>query len=133
MLENANPWLGTDAPVELAPDGDVRDPETERFSVPGCPICGGILKPDVVFFGEFVPRDWFAAARGLLVASDALVIAGSSLAVNSGVRLLDQAHKRGLPIVIINRGQTKGDPRATVRLEAGTSETLTALVQRLPR
>ena len=63
--------------------------------------------------------------------AQALVIAGSSLAVNSGIRLLEQAHRRRLPIVIINRGVTKGDNRATVKIDAGTTETLTALVGRL--
>ena len=66
-------------------------------------------------------------------SADALLIAGSSLVVNSGIRLLDQAAKRHMPIVIVNRGATKGDSRADVKLDAGTSETLTALAERLDR
>lgn len=130
-LAKANPWLDAHDRAELAPDGDSPVTLTENFTVPDCPSCGGMLKPNVVFFGELVPRSWFAAASRILRSSDALVIAGSSLAVNSGVRLLDQAHKRQLPIVIINRGATKGDSRATVKLESGASETLSALAHHL--
>ena len=105
--------------------------DVSAFTIPECTVCGGILKPDVVFFGEFVPKEKFAEASALVHSTDALVIAGSSLAVNSGVRLLDQASRRKLPIVIINRGTTKGDNRASVKIDAGTSETLAALLERL--
>jgi NAD-dependent SIR2 family protein deacetylase len=101
--------------------------EYEAFVVPSCTVCGGVLKPDVVFFGEFVPTEKFAEASAIVAASDALVIAGSSLVVNSGIRLLEQARRRRLPIVIVNRGATKGDNRATVKVDAGASETLVAL------
>jgi NAD-dependent SIR2 family protein deacetylase len=94
-------------------------------------VCGGILKPDVVFFGEFVPKEKFAEASALIERADALLIAGSSLAVNSGIRLLEQAVRRKLPVVIVNRGATKGDPKATVKIDSGTSETLVALLDRL--
>jgi NAD-dependent SIR2 family protein deacetylase len=126
-----NPWLETPEAVELSPDGDVQIDDVATFTIPDCSVCGGILKPDVVFFGEFVPKEKFAEASALILSADALLIAGSSLAVNSGIRLLEQASRRRLPIVIINRGVTKGDNRATVKIDAGTTETLTALLERL--
>lgn len=126
-----NPWLDTPEAVELSPDGDVEIRDVAAFTIPECSVCGGMLKPDVVFFGEFVPREKFEEASALMAAADALLIAGSSLVVNSGIRLLEQAARRRLPIVIVNRGVTKGDPKATVKIEAGTSETLVALLERL--
>jgi NAD-dependent SIR2 family protein deacetylase len=128
-----NDWLDTSEDTELSPDGDVEVRDTSRFIIPDCSICGGMLKPDVVFFGEFVPTEKFARASALIHSADALLIVGSSLMVNSGIRLLDRASRRSLPIVIINRGPTKGDSRATVKIEAGASETLTALEKRLRR
>jgi NAD-dependent SIR2 family protein deacetylase len=130
-LSAANPWLDEPESVRLAPDGDVEVADIDAFVVPECTVCGGMLKPDVVFFGEFVPVERFAEARSLVVGADALLIAGSSLVVNSGIRLLDQATRRKMPVVVVNRGVTKGDPRATVKIDAGTSETLTALARRL--
>ena len=94
-------------------------------------MCGGVLKPDVVFFGELVPREKFDEARALVKRADALIIAGSSLVVNSGIRLLEQATRRRMPVVIINRGTTKGDVRATLKIDSGTSETLAELLERL--
>jgi len=130
-ISAANPWLDTPEAVELSPDGDVEIRDVEAFEIPDCTICGGMLKPDVVFFGEFVPKEKFDEATALMQAADAFLIAGSSLIVNSGIRLLEQATRRRLPIVIINRGVTKGDGRATVKIESGTSETLVSLLERL--
>ena len=130
-LTAANPWLDHDEEIPLNPDGDVEIASYDDFVVPDCSVCGGVLKPDVVFFGEFVPVERFAEAAALVQRAEALVIAGSSLAVNSGIRLLDKAARRRVPIVIINRGVTKGDSRAAVKIEAGTSETLASLVERL--
>lgn len=130
-LAAANPWLDEPEQVVLAPDGDVEVRDVDAFVVPECTVCGGVLKPDVVFFGEFVPVERFAEARSLVVAADALLVVGSSLVVNSGIRLLDQAVRRGHPVAVVNRGATKGDARAAVKVDAGTSETLTALAARL--
>ncbi|MDO9396266.1 MAG: NAD-dependent protein deacetylase [Herbiconiux sp.] len=126
-----NPALTEPALVRMAPDGDADVAEYESFVVPACTVCGGVLKPDVVFFGEFIPTEKFSEASALVAASDAMLIAGSSLVVNSGIRLLEQARRRKLPVVIINRGVTKGDGRAAVKIDAGTTETLTALAARL--
>lgn len=126
-----NPWLEAPDQAELSPDGDIEIADVDGFVLPVCSVCGGILKPDVVFFGEFVPSQRFSEASALVQGADALLIAGSSLVVNSGIRLLEQATRRRLPIVIVNRGTTKGDGRATVKIDGGTSETLVLLMERL--
>jgi NAD-dependent SIR2 family protein deacetylase len=130
-IEADNPWLTRQEAVTINPDGDAEVSEVDRFVIPVCTVCGGSLKPDVVFFGEFVPTERFREATALVQAADALLVAGSSLAVNSGMRLIEQARRRRLPIVIVNRGATKGDSRATVKLDAGTSPTLRALTRSL--
>ncbi|MBX3093487.1 MAG: NAD-dependent deacetylase [Cryobacterium sp.] len=132
-LAEENPWLSTVDAGELGPDGDVQiDGDTvERLTVPTCEVCGGTLRPDIVYFGEFIPRDVFEAAEEILDAAGALVIAGSSLTVNSGIRLLERARRAELPIVIINRGATKGDARAALKIDAGVGPVLTALAERL--
>ena len=131
QIAQSNPWLDAPDAVELSPDGDVEVKDVAAFVIPECTVCGGILKPDVVFFGEFVPKEKFGEATALLQSADALLIAGSSLVVNSGIRLLEQASRRKIPIVIVNRGVTKGDNRASVKIDAGTSETLVSLLERL--
>ncbi|WP_431805012.1 Sir2 family NAD-dependent protein deacetylase [Microbacterium sp. bgisy203] len=131
-VEHDNPWITVPDAVELGPDGDVLPASSEGFVIPACSVCGGVLKPDVVFFGEYIPVTKFQEAEQLLAASDALLVAGSSLVVNSGIRLLDRARKRKLPIVIVNRGETRGDARATVKIDAGTTEVLQAFATALP-
>ncbi|MCU1505224.1 MAG: hypothetical protein QOG18_780 [Microbacteriaceae bacterium] len=130
-ITEANPWLDEPDSFELGPDGDVAFTQISEFVTPDCSVCGGVLKPDIVFFGEFIPLEKFSEASALVQGADAFLIAGSSLVVNSGIRLLDQAMKRRMPVVIVNRGVTKGDARATVKIDAGTSETLAALAERL--
>ena len=83
--------------MEIAPDGDAIVTDIDAFVVPDCTVCGGRLKPDVVFFGEFVPAEKYREASALVRSSDALLIAGSSLVVNSGIRLLEEARRRRLP------------------------------------
>jgi NAD-dependent SIR2 family protein deacetylase len=126
-----NPWLAEPSAVQLGPDGDVEVASVGEFVLPECSACGGLLKPDIVFFGEYIPREKFVEASALVQKADALLIAGSSLVVNSGIRLLDHATRRRIPVVIINRGVTKGDPRATLKIDAGASETLVGLRDRL--
>jgi NAD-dependent SIR2 family protein deacetylase len=130
-IDAANPWLEKPDAVIVAPDGDAEVTQIDDFVIPACTVCGGMLKPDVVFFGELVPTERFSEATTLVDASGALLVAGSSLAVNSGIRLVEAARRRHLPIIVINRGGTKGDNRATVKLEAGTSQALSALADRL--
>jgi NAD-dependent SIR2 family protein deacetylase len=116
------------------PDGDVELDDTRDFVVAGCQRCGGVLKPHVVFFGENVPPDrverCYAAVDRLAGTEGALLVAGSSLTVMSGLRFVRRAAKAGTPVVIVNRGATRGDELATYRLDTGTSELLTALAAR---
>ncbi|WP_370524287.1 NAD-dependent protein deacetylase [Cellulomonas sp. APG4] len=123
--------VGAIADVEVAPDADAVIESTEGFVVADCPRCGGILKPDIVYFGENVPRERVEAAFALVDEADALLVAGSSLTVLSGRRFVTHARRAGMPVVIVNRGATRGDPHADVRIDAGTSPTLTALAEAL--
>lgn len=122
-LLELNPTFGADDLV-LLPDGDVALEDTARFVVAGCRRCDGWLKPDVVFFGENVPSARVQACRQLVEQAEALVVLGSSLQVFSGRRFVKQAHARGIPIVIVNRGETRGDELATLKLVAGCAEIL---------
>lgn len=125
-----NPDFDLERDVKLGPDGDVIPASTVGFVVPDCSVCGGLLRPDVVFFGEFVPPSRFQLAADIVASADALVIAGSSLVVNSGVRLVDRALRRGLPVVIVNRGRTRLDDRATVKIDDATGVVLPELARR---
>ncbi len=130
VLDDLNPqWLERHAAAGSRPDGDVDLDETHDFVVPTCE-CGGALKPDVVFFGENVPADRVArcyAAVEALGPDGALLVAGSSLTVMSGLRFVKRAAAGGTPIVIVNRGTTRGDALASYRLEVGCSEFLVEL------
>lgn len=122
------------AEVETAPDGDAAVEITDGFRVAPCAACGGVLKPHVVFFGENVPRDrvahCYATVAALTPQDGALLVAGSSLTVMSGLRFVRAAHRAGVPVVIVNRGPTRGDELAEVRVDAGCSEVLGALAAR---
>jgi NAD-dependent SIR2 family protein deacetylase len=115
------------AAVEAAPDGDAELAAVDGFHTARCTDCDGVLKPDVVFFGENVPRDRVARAYAMVDAAAALLVAGSSLTVMSGLRFVRAAHKAGVPVVIVNRGVTRGDELAAVRVDAGCSDVLPAL------
>ena len=129
-LQRLNPGFEQrHADAVVRPDGDVELESTADFRVPGCESCGGVLKPDVVFFGENVPRDRVQRCYDAVEAADALLVAGSSLTVLSGLRFVRHAHKLGLPVVIVNRGATRGDPLATLTLETGCSEFLPLLAE----
>lgn len=130
-LDALNPgWAQAHADVAVNPDGDVDLEEVEGFVVPACEVCGGVLKPDVVFFGENVPRERVATcfeAVDALGTDGALLVAGSSLTVMSGLRFVRRAARNGTPVVIVNRGATRGDDLATYAVHAGCSEFLTRL------
>ena len=127
----ANPWLDEISADEINPDGDASPAAFDDFITPDCTVCGGVLKPDIVFFGEFIPVEKFSEASALVKKADALIVAGSSLVVNSGIRLIEQARRRRIPLVVINRGVTKGDTQAAVKIDAGTSEVFLSLQERL--
>jgi NAD-dependent SIR2 family protein deacetylase len=139
VLEELNPGF-LDAAlaggvVEAAPDADatVEDEALiSEFVVAICPACGGTLKPDFVYFGENVPKDRVERSYAMVDSAGALLVAGSSLTVMSGLRFVRHAVKQGKEVVIINRGQTRGDDLATIKLEAGVSESLTWLEAELP-
>lgn len=116
-----------------APDGDadIAAEASARFVVPNCLHCAGVLKPDVVFFGENVPRARVDLAWSLLERAEALLILGSSLTVFSGYRFVARAAEQNKPVAIVNDGPTRGDPVATVKIEARLGTVLPLLVERL--
>jgi NAD-dependent SIR2 family protein deacetylase len=122
-----------DRSASAAPDGDadVALPDVEAFNVPACAACGGLLKPDVVFFGENVPRARVAAAMDALDAADAMLVVGSSLMVWSGYRFCERAAAAGKPIGAINRGRTRADHLFAVKVERSCGDVLADAVERL--
>ena len=126
-LDRLNPgWTAQD--VQVAPDGDAILEATEGYRVATCERCGGRLKPDVVFFGENVRKEIVERCYRLTDEAEALVVLGSSLQVMSGLRFVRRARANGVPVVIVNRGSTRGDDLADVRVDAGCAETLAAWV-----
>ena len=132
-LEAANPGWDTEAAASINPDGDavLDDEAAASFRIADCALCQGVLKPDVVFFGENVPRPRVQACYTLVENASALVVLGSSLTVMSGLRYVRHAAKLGRPVVIVNQGATRGDPYATATLDAPLGQTLSALVRSL--
>jgi NAD-dependent SIR2 family protein deacetylase len=131
-LRAANPSWSARAGAAVNPDGDVALEETAGFTVVDCEECGGVLKPDVVFFGENVPKPRVAACYAMVSAARALVVLGSSLTVMSGLRYVRHAASLGIPVVIVNQGATRGDDLAAATLDAPLGATLRAVVSRLP-
>lgn len=115
----------------LRPDGDAEVGDTSTFVVAPCLVCGGVLKPDVVFFGENVPAEKVHASYAGVDGAAALLVAGSSLTVMSGLRFVKRAAARSIPVVIVNRGATRGDEYATVKIDAGCTATLLGLAAAL--
>jgi NAD-dependent SIR2 family protein deacetylase len=134
-LRAANPgWAEqAEAGAVINPDGDavLDDALVGRFQVVGCRGCDGLLKPDVIFFGENVPRHRVDDCYRLVEAAGTLLVLGSSLTVMSGFRFVRQAAKLGIPVVIVNQGITRGDELATAILDAPLGPTLTRLVASL--
>ena len=131
-LAAANP--GWDAgPALINPDGDavLTDDATESFRVVDCALCDGVLKPDVVFFGENVPRPRVQACYAMVEQASSLVVLGSSLTVMSGFRYVRHAAKVPVPVVIVNQGATRGDAYAAATLDAPLGHVLTDLVAAL--
>ena len=135
-FDRANPGYAARhrlAGTEIAPDGDALVEDFADVTVPVCPICQGTLRPDVVYFGETVPTAVFDHALELLTSASLIIVAGTSLAVNTGMRLVHRAERLGIPLAVINRGKTAIDDRPSVRarIDSGTSEALTALAAAL--
>lgn len=134
-LQEANPDFDHDQArtARLAPDGDVHLVDTvyARFAVPECPECAGLLKPDVVFFGDNVPHERVGRAQQAVEESATLLVVGSSLMVYSGYRFAEQAYRLGKPVVAINQGVTRADPLLTLKIEAECGEVLSDMVAEL--
>jgi NAD-dependent SIR2 family protein deacetylase len=131
-LRAANPGWAAEVTV-INPDGDavLGDEAVERFRVVDCLRCGGLLKPDVVFFGENVPRPRVEECYALVERAATLLVLGSSLTVMSGYRFVRQAARLDIPVVIVNQGATRGDAHAIATVDAPLGRTLTALVEHL--
>jgi NAD-dependent SIR2 family protein deacetylase len=128
LLSQLNPTIDRSGEFEFTPDGDAEVEAAADFQIPGCPNCGGVLKPDVVFFGESVPTKTVELAMKRLDEADALLVAGTSLSVNSGLRFARRAARANKSIVIVNIGNTKADELATAKIEANTSLALERLL-----
>lgn len=117
--------------LAVAPDADAVVADTASFHYLDCPDCGGMLKPDIVYFGESVPKNVVAEAFSLIETAEALLVAGSSLTVFSGYRFVRHAAALGIPVAIVNRGRTRGDALATIKVDGGCSELLALLADEL--
>jgi NAD-dependent SIR2 family protein deacetylase len=135
-LEAANPGFTERAAavggLAVAPDADAVVEDTASFRYLDCPACRGMLKPDIVYFGENVPKERVAQAYSLVDDADALLVAGSSLTVFSGYRFVRHAAALDMPIAIINRGRARGDDLASVTIDTGCSPMLALLADELP-
>ena len=134
FLMRKNPVL-ENLTAALAPDGDalLEQIDFSQIEIPQCDQCGGILKPNVVFYGENVPSERVKTCFDALERADAMLIAGSSLMVYSGYRFARRAHEKGIPIVAINRGVTRADHFLTMKLEQDCGPMLEAIVEALDR
>lgn len=123
LILELNPLLNQAQEVEFSPDGDAEIEVAENFQVPNC-SCGLHFKPDVVFFGEQVPKSRVELAESWVAQAEAILVAGSSLTVNSGLRLVKQAINQGKPAVVVNLGPTKADSLVSVKINHSTSVVL---------
>ena len=128
-LEKVNAdWASLEAPAAPDGDADLDRLDFDRFDVPSCPSCDGIVKPDVVFFGENVPPWRHAQATAALETSDAMLVVGSSLMVHSGYRYALAASRLGKPIAAVNLGVTRADALFALKVDAPVGETLAAAI-----
>jgi len=135
LLEAANPGfldrVEAVGGIAVAPDADAVVHDTSSFRIVDCPACAGMLKPDIVYFGENVPKYRVEQAYSLFDDADALLVAGSSLTVYSGYRFVRHAATLGIPVAIVNRGPTRGDDLADVKIDNGCSPMLALLADEL--
>lgn len=135
QLEELNPGFIERAEdlggIAVAPDADAVVADTASFRYVDCHRCGGMLKPDIVYFGENVPKDRVEQAFSVVDDAEALLVAGSSLTVFSGYRFVRHAAARGVPIAIVNRGPTRGDELAAIKFDGGCSAALAVLAEEL--
>ena len=128
-LAEANPaWAGLAAGAAPDGDADLEDRDFATFQVPACDACGGMLKPDVVFFGENVPRIRVDAAMAQLAQADAMLVVGSSLMVYSGLRFVHAAVRAQIPVAAVNLGRTRADDLLRFRMAAPCGDALRFLL-----
>jgi NAD-dependent SIR2 family protein deacetylase len=132
-MADANPHWQANATTAPDGDADIDASAIESFEAPRCERCDGPIKPDVVFFGENVPGTRVTDAWNALASSDAVLVAGSSLMVYSGFRFVKRAHESGLPIAIVNRGRTRADDLAALKIEGDVGTLLTTVMADLSR
>ena len=128
LVEANPPWAMLDAAIAPDGDADLQQADFGDFVIPACVRCGGMLKPDVVFFGENVPRQRVDDAMAWLAGSDAMLVVGSSLMVYSGYRFAVAAKRLGKPIAAINRGVTRADDLLDVKVDADCATALHSLL-----
>ncbi len=131
LLQRNPLWTALDALSAPDGDADLEGLDFSQFDVPACPLCAGMLKPDVVFFGESVPRQRVADVRAALAQSDAMLVAGSSLMVYSGYRFVEDAVAAGKPIAAVNIGRTRADAVLALKVEHEVGAALDVLAARL--
>ncbi|MEB1529845.1 NAD-dependent protein deacetylase [Xanthomonas sp. WHRI 7945] len=131
LLQHNPQWATLQAGQAPDGDADLEDVNFAAFVVPACTQCGGVLKPDVVFFGENVPRERVAAAFAHLQQADAMLVVGSSLMVYSGFRFVQAAAKARLPIAAVNLGRTRGDDLLSLKLAQPCAQALDFLLPRV--
>lgn len=134
-LQQANPTFDREIGGAVRPDGDVALPDAviRNFVTATCPVCGSdLLKPDVVMFGESVPKPLVQECFSLVEGARVLLVLGSSLAVMSGYRFVRRAARDGVPVVVVNDGWTRGDPETDLKIEAPLGRTLQHLARALP-
>jgi NAD-dependent SIR2 family protein deacetylase len=129
LLEQNPAWATLDATDAPDGDADLDGHDFASFVIPPCPQCGGMLKPDVVFFGENVPRERVTTAMQALVEADAMLVVGSSLMVFSGYRFAHAAAKAGKPIAAVNLGRTRADPLLSLKVEQPCAQALAFLLR----
>ena len=127
-IRSLNPKLSQDLSVEFSPDGDAEVEVPKDFRVPACGICGSHYKPDVVFFGEQVPKERVLRAEAAVESAEAVLVAGTSLTVNSGMRLIKKAKARSVPLVIVNQGETRADSISDAKLNGSAGQILQGLL-----
>jgi NAD-dependent SIR2 family protein deacetylase len=127
LVERNPVWAQLDAADAPDGDADLEHQDFASFEVPPCPRCGGIVKPDVVFFGENVPRERVAAAMAACRDADAMLVVGSSLMVYSGYRFAHAAAQAGKPVAAVTLGRTRADPLLALKVDAPCEEALAFL------
>ncbi|MBB1026053.1 NAD-dependent deacetylase [Dietzia sp. DQ12-76] len=134
-LDRLNPGfaerVATRGAIEVAPDADAVLADTADFRMVDCRRCSGVLKPDIVYFGENVPAHRVAAANDLVDESDLVIVVGSSLTVRSGYRFVRRAVTTGTPVVVINRGHTRAHSEATLTIDGDCVDVLALVDQAL--